>query len=122
MTRLQQLAFRAALAALRALKSIRNEVAFSVGLDPAAEVRVHSGPWCIMRYQGERPVVFVRHEHGGVSQYIIAKEWHRDGVVRADAWDLVAGYHRKPGPKRDRTTAGRSKPARAPLGRRCAFG
>jgi len=84
-TRLQQLAFRAALTAMRAIQSIRNEVAFSVGLDPAAEVRVHRGPWCIMRYQGERPVVFVRHEHG-VSQYIIAKEWHLDGVVVLDLW------------------------------------
>lgn len=83
MTRLQQLAFRAALTALRALQSIRNEVAFSVGLDPAAEVRVHSGPWCIMRGFDRRPEVFVAFDYGTVS-FLIAKEWHFDGLVVVD--------------------------------------
>lgn len=83
MTRLQQLAFRAALAALRALQSVRNEVAWSIGLDPAAEVRVHSGPWCIMRRDGQRPEVFAAFDYGTV-KFDIAKEWHMDGIVVVD--------------------------------------
>lgn len=83
MTRLQQLAFRAALAALRALQSIRNEVAWSIGLDPAAEVRVHRGPWCIMRRDGQRPEVFVPFDYGTVG-FLIAREWYMDGLVVVD--------------------------------------
>lgn len=83
MTRLQQLAFRAALAALRTLQSVRNEVAYSVGLDPAAEVRVHGGPWCVMRRDGQRPEVFVVFDYGTVS-FLIAKEWHMDSIVVVD--------------------------------------
>jgi len=82
-TRLQQLAFRATLAALRALQRVRNEVAWSIGLDPAAEVRVHGGPWCIMRRDGQRPEVFVAFDYGTV-QFEIAKEWHLDGIVVVD--------------------------------------
>ena len=83
MTRLQSLAFRAALAALRALQSVRNEVAWSIGVDPAAEVRVHGGPWCIMRRDGERPQVFAAFDYGTV-RFDIAKEWHLDGIVVVD--------------------------------------
>ena len=83
MTRLQSLAFRAALAALRALQSVRNEVAWSIGVDPAAEVRVHGGPWCIMRRDGERPQVFAACGCG-TGRFEIAKEWHLDGIVVVD--------------------------------------
>lgn len=85
MTRIQQLAFRAALAALRALQSIRNEVAWAAGIDPAAEVRVHGGPWCIMRRDGQRPEVFVAFDYGTVG-FLIAKEWHLDGIVVVDVY------------------------------------
>lgn len=85
MTRLQSLAFRAALAALRALQSVRNEVAWSIGVDPAAEVRVHGGPWCIMRRDGERPQVFAAFDYGTM-QFDIAREWHLDGIVVLDLW------------------------------------
>lgn len=83
MTRLQSIAFRAALTALRALQRVRNEVAYSVGLDPAAEVRVHDGPWCIRRESGKRPEVFAAFDYGTVG-FLIAKEWHLDGIVVVD--------------------------------------
>ena len=109
MTRLQSIAFRAALAALRALQSVRNEVAWVAGIDPAAEVRVHGGPWCIMRRDGQRPEVFVAFDYGTVG-FLIAKEWHFDGIVVVDVCfpELVLDAARRTGDGRHRGADGAS--------------